>query len=99
MGPLAPSCFDDVLADDGQLLHVLPHAVHLNFFFVGQVVLFSELLCRTPPSCIKVIGGGGWWPTGFYCQPQSSFGFIWVGTGLDWVGIGSRGIGDSGVRD
>ena len=27
-----PSCFDDVLAEDGELLHVLPLAVHLNFF-------------------------------------------------------------------
>ena len=27
-----PSCFDDVLAEDGELLYVLPLAVHLNFF-------------------------------------------------------------------
>ena len=27
-----PSCFDDVVAEDGELLHVLPLAVHLNFF-------------------------------------------------------------------
>ena len=34
-----PSCFDDVLAEDGELLHVLPLAVHLNFFFDRQVGL------------------------------------------------------------
>ena len=51
-----PSCFDDVLAEDGELLHVLPLAVHLNFFY-GQVgghfgaFLFSELFCGTAPSC------------------------------------------------
>ena len=32
-----PSCFDDVLAEDGELLHVLPLAVRLKFFFDGQV--------------------------------------------------------------
>ena len=42
----ASSKIDDVLAEDGGLLHVLPLAVHLNF----------------------------WWPTGFYCQPQSPLG-------------------------
>ena len=31
-----PSCFD-VLAEDGELLHVLPLTVHLKFFFDGQV--------------------------------------------------------------
>ena len=31
-----PSCFDDVPAEDGELLHVLPLAVHL-IFFDGQV--------------------------------------------------------------
>ena len=51
-----PSCVDDVLAEDGELLHVLPLAVHLNFFY-GQVgghfgaFLFSELFCGTAPSC------------------------------------------------
>ena len=33
----ASSKIDDVLAEDGGLLHVLPLAVHLNFFFDGQV--------------------------------------------------------------
>ena len=33
----SPSCFDDVLAEDGELIHVLPLAVHLKFFFDGQV--------------------------------------------------------------
>ena len=31
-----PSCFDDVLAEDGELLHVLPLAVHLNFFLADK---------------------------------------------------------------
>ena len=35
----APSEIDDVLAEDGGLLHVLPLAVHLKFFFDGQVGL------------------------------------------------------------
>ena len=31
-----PSCFDDVLAEDGGLLYVLPLAVHLNFFLMDK---------------------------------------------------------------
>ena len=57
-------------------------------------------------SCGWVVGGGGW-PTGFYCQPQSPLGFIWVLFGfyldfiwvlfgLDLVWIGPGGIGDEG---
>ena len=59
---------DDVLAEDGGLLHVLPLTVHL-LFFDGQVVgpfrnfLTVRVFCGTPPSCLKI--GGGWWPTGF----------------------------------
>ena len=33
----ASSKIDDVLAEDGGLLHVLPLTVHMNFFFDGQV--------------------------------------------------------------
>ena len=33
----APSQIDDVLVEDGGLLQVLPLAVHLEFFFDGQV--------------------------------------------------------------
>ena len=33
----ATSKIDDVLSEYGGLLHVLPLAVHLNFFFDGQV--------------------------------------------------------------
>ena len=32
-----PSCFDDFLAEDGELLYLLPLADHLNFLFDGQV--------------------------------------------------------------
>ena len=35
----ASSKIDDVLTEDGGLLHVLPLAVHLKFFFDGQVGL------------------------------------------------------------
>ena len=61
--------------------------------------LFSELFCGTPPLCFKVIGGVGGWLPRFLSQPQSPFGPIGVGNGLDWVGIGSWGIEDSGVGD
>ena len=59
---IPPLCFDDVLAEDGELLHVLPNAVHLNFFLWTSSVdhsgpfLFSELFCGTPSPCLKVIG-------------------------------------------
>ena len=33
----ATSKIDDVLSEHGGLLHVLPLAVHLKFFFDGQV--------------------------------------------------------------
>ena len=40
----------------------------------------------------------GWWPTGFYCQPQAPFGTDWVleliGTLL---GFGLRGLGTKGL--
>ena len=76
---------DDVFAEDGGLLYVLPLAVHLNFcLWTSRVdhsgpVLFSELFCWILPSCFKVIGGagglglvGGWvggWPQRFPCHP------------------------------
>ena len=31
------SCFDNVLAEDGGLLHVLPLAVHLDFFLMEKL--------------------------------------------------------------
>ena len=55
----APSKIDDVLAEVGGLLHVLPLAVHLNFLWLtnrmdhSEMFLLSELFCGTPPSC--------WW--------------------------------------
>ena len=60
---------DDVLAEVGGLLHVLPLAVHLTFFwrtsrvYHSETFILSELFGGTPPSCLKVRGGG--WPTGF----------------------------------
>ena len=35
----ASNKIDNVLAEDGGLVHVLPLAVHLNYFFDGQVGL------------------------------------------------------------
>ena len=70
----ASSKIDDVLAEVGGLLHVLPLTVHLNFFWQtsrvdhSETFLLSEVFCGTPPSCLKVMGwvvGVGGWPTGF----------------------------------
>ena len=36
-----PSFFDDVLAEDGELLHVLPLADHLKFFLVAPKIIES----------------------------------------------------------
>ena len=53
---------------------------------------------------LKSSGWGGWVvaPKIIVSAPVP-FGPLWapfrVGTGLDWVGIGSGGIGDSGVGD
>ena len=66
--------------------------------------LFSELFCGTAPSCLKVMGGvGGVVAPKIIASAPVPFGPLLgpfrVGTGLDWVGIGSGGIGDSGVGD
>ena len=59
------SCFDNVLAEDGGLLNVLPLAVHLNFFWRtsrvdhSETFLLSKLFCGSPPLCLNVMGGGG----------------------------------------
>ena len=53
----ASSKIEDVLTEDGGLLHVLTLAVHLNNFLMKIRVdhygpfLLSELFCGTPPSC------------------------------------------------
>jgi len=61
-----------------------------------ETLVLFEFFCWTPPSCLKVIGG--WWPTGFYCQPQAPFGFNWVlvliGT---WLGLGLGDLGAEGL--
>ena len=49
-------------------------------------------------------GGVGWGggPQDYGVRPSTLWaplGPFGVGTGLDWVGIGSGGIGDSGVGD
>ena len=60
---IASSEIDDLLAEVGGLLHVLPLAVTLNFFFGltsrvdhSETFLLSEVFCGTPPSCLKVVG-------------------------------------------
>ena len=52
---------------------------------------------KTPPSCLKIIGGLGGVRVGGlqdYLVIPSPFGFFGAGTGLDWVGSRSLGIGD-----
>ena len=49
-----------------------------------------------------VVGGGGGGLQDFIVSPSplwAPLGPFRVGTVLDWVGIGSGGIGDSGVGD
>ena len=62
--------------------------------------LFSELFCGTSPSCLKVKGWwvGGWWPTGFYCQPQSPLGQFGFELGWTELGLGLGGLGTRGTR-
>ena len=61
----ATSKIDNVLAEHGGLLHVLPLAVHLRFFCWtsrgdhSEPFLLFEFFSGTPPSCLKVIGWGG----------------------------------------
>ena len=67
----ATSKIDDVLTGHGGLPHILPLAVHLRFFCWlsrgdhSKMFLLFEFCCGTPPLCLKVMVGGGWWPTGF----------------------------------
>ena len=75
---------NDVFAKDGGLLQVLPLAVHLNLFCWTSRVdhsgpfLFSELFCGTPPSCLKVGGGGGGWVAyRILVSAPVPFGFNW----------------------
>ena len=37
-----PSCFDDVLAEGGELIHVLPLAVHLTFFWRTRGIILKH---------------------------------------------------------
>ena len=70
---------------------ILDHSYFLNFF-VGPLLHAQKLL----------VGGVGGGPQDYWVSPSpllAPFGPIRVGTGLDWVWIGSGGIGDSGVGD
>ena len=92
---------DDVLAEDGGVLHVLPLAVHLNFLWTSRVdhsgpFLFSELFCGTPPSCLKVRGGGGLQDFSVSPSPlwvNLGFKLGWTGLGLGLEGLGTTGFG------
>ena len=48
----ATSKIDEVFLGHNGLLHVIPLTVHLNSYFMN-------LFFKTPPSCLKVIGGVG----------------------------------------
>ena len=56
------------------------------FFGAGdhsKMFLLFEFCCGTPPSCLKVMGGGGGgWPTAFKCQPKDPWFFSFGGLGL-----------------
>ena len=100
----ASSKIDDVLAEAVELLHVLPLAVHLKFFWQtsrldhSETFSLSEVFCGTPPSCLKVVGGwvvvvGGL--QDFSVSPIP----LWVNLGfkLGWNGLG-LGLGGSGHK-
>ena len=61
--------------------------------------LFSELFCGTPPSCLKVMGGGGGWVVGGLQDFSVSPSPLWVNLGfkLGWTGLG-LGLGGSGTN-
>ena len=80
------SKFDDVLLEHGGLPHVLPLAVHLEFFGWtsrgdhSKVFLLFGFCCGTPPSCLKVRGGGWWWVA--WSNLVSAQGPLVLGLGL-----------------
>ena len=87
-----PSCFDDVLAEDGEQLHVLPLTVHLNFFCDRQVGLtildhsyFLTFFVGPLLHALKL--GGGWWVLAYRILLSASVPF-WVYLGWNWVGLG-----------
>ena len=59
---------DDVLTEHGGPLHVVPLAVHLDFFY-GQVQVLFEVFLGDLSFILErywvVVVGGGWWPTAF----------------------------------
>ena len=65
-----------------------------------ETFLLSELFCPTPPSCLKVYGGG--WVVGlqdFSVGPSPLLGFLGLGTkGIGdfcfFFGMGTYGFGD-----
>ena len=99
-----PSCFDDVLAEDGELLHVLPLAVHLKFFCDGQVgltiLVHSYFLNFFVGPLLHALRGwvGGWWVVAYRILVSAPVPF-WVYLGWNWVGLGWNWVwGDWGLR-
>ena len=65
------------------------------FYFTFAPFLFSELFCGTPPSCLKVMGGG---LQDFIVSPSPlwvnlGFKLGWTGLGLGLGGLGTKGLG------
>ena len=51
----------------------------------SETFLLSEVFCGTPPSCLKVVVGGGWVAYRILVSAPVPFGLIWVS---NWVGLG-----------
>ena len=59
--------------------------------------LFSELFCGTPPSCLKVMGGGGGGLQDFSVSPSPLLGLFGLELGWTWLGLGLGGLGTQGL--
>ena len=91
---------DNLLPDHVGLPHVLDLAVHLVQLMTwmgrgGHYETFSllELIPKSTPSWLKVVGGGGvGGPCDYSVTPSPNWTWIWI---LDWFGFGfgSKGTG------
>ena len=84
---------DDVLNEHGGLLHVLPLAVQLHFFFhrqVGMTILskFYSLAFVVGPllHSQKILGGGGWW-VAYRISVSAPVPLVLIGF-LNWARLG-----------
>ena len=60
---------DKLLLEHVELPHILDLAVHLVIFLGwmsqgghSEPLLLLALFYQSTPSCLKVMGGAGWWP-------------------------------------